>query len=334
MAEHRDLDLQRLFELDAGPGPARSIDDARFSAIIAGALGGAGFPPPVGPGGGAGAAQGGAKVAASTAAKGLAAGKLTVLIGGALTATAAAVVWIALRAPAGPPPVLVSPASISSASSVGAAPSTPADPPPSTIRDDAPAVEPVSPHATREEAPAVAAAPAIAPGERRPSAITAGPAHPSGASSGGRRRRPKPTVPPAEDPAPIVAPRTPDDLLAEANAARSAHRWRDADALYARVASGEPAGLAAQTALVASASIHLEHLGDPAGAARRFRAALAAGPRAALAEDAHWGLAEVARVTGDSAAERRALDDFLAHHAGSPRAPRARARRIELGAAP
>src|SRR5262245_63698390 len=83
MAEHRDIDLQRLFELDGGPGPARAIDDARFSAIIAGALGGAGFPPPVGPGG-AGAAPGGAKVAGSTAGKGLAAGKLTLLIGGAL----------------------------------------------------------------------------------------------------------------------------------------------------------------------------------------------------------------------------------------------------------
>jgi outer membrane protein assembly factor BamD (BamD/ComL family) len=155
---------------------------------------------------------------------------------------------------------------------------------------------------------------------------------PTGATTG-RLRASKPVVAPAEDPAPTPAPRTPDDLLAEANAARAAHRWRDADALYARVASGEPAGLAAQAALVASATIHLEHLGDPAGAARRFRAALASGPRDALAEDARWGLAEAARATGDSAAELRALDDFIAHHAGSPRAPRAGARRTEIGAA-
>jgi hypothetical protein len=127
---------------------------------------------------------------------------------------------------------------------------------------------------------------------------------------------------------------TPDDLLAEANAARAGHRWREADALYTRVARGEPGRLAVQAALVASGSIHLEHLGDPTGAAQRFRAALTGGPRAALAEDARWGLAEAARVTGDPVGERLALDDFLAHHAGSPRAPRARARRMELGAAP
>jgi hypothetical protein len=294
MGEHRDTDLQRLFALDAWPGPARPIDDSRFSAIVAGALGGAGFPPPpIGP-----------------AATGLATSKLTVLIGGALSAALATVAWVALRTPGIPEPTAVeSPA--------------------------APAIASTPPRATDDAAPAIAPAPAPAVDsrDRRRDAITAGPAHPGGASKGGRRRIAKPTTAPAEDPAPVAVPRTPDDLLAEANAARAAHRWHDADALYARVAGGEP-GLAAQTALVASASIRLEHLGDPAGAARGFRAALAAGPRDALAEDARWGLAEVARVTGDTAAERRALDDFLARHAGSPRAPRARARRIELGAAP
>ncbi len=125
-------------------------------------------------------------------------------------------------------------------------------------------------------------------------------------------------------------PATPEDLLAEANAERAAHRWPAADALYARVVAEAPRSLAAQTALVASASLHLEHLGDAGGAARRFRAALAAGPHGALAEDARWGLAEAARATGDVAAERAALDDFLAHHAGSPLAPRARERRGAL----
>jgi hypothetical protein len=91
-----------------------------------------------------------------------------------------------------------------------------------------------------------------------------------------------------------------------------------------------PRSLAAQTALVASASLHLEHLGDPKGAARRFSRALAIAPEGALAEEARWGLAEAARARHDDAAEAHALDDFLAHHAGSPLAARARARRSEL----
>src|SRR5262245_38074688 len=106
MGELSDRDLQRRFALDAGPGPARGIDDARSSAMIAGALIGAGFPPPIagGPGGASGGAQGaakaaGAKAAAASAAKGIAVGKLTLLAGGAITATLASVGWVALRAP-------------------------------------------------------------------------------------------------------------------------------------------------------------------------------------------------------------------------------------------
>lgn len=131
------------------------------------------------------------------------------------------------------------------------------------------------------------------------------------------------------------SPAVTQDLLAEANAARASHDWRAADVLYRRVVrtvAMDP--LAAQTALVASAEIHLEHLHDPAGAARAFRAALAGGLRATLAEDARWGLAEAARALDDNDAERRALDDFLSHHPASPRAERARARRAQLGAVP
>jgi hypothetical protein len=158
-------------------------------------------------------------------------------------------------------------------------------------------------------APARAAVPPRAPPRTRP-----------------RHHRPKASAAPATT-------AEAEDLLAEANAARTAHDWRGADALYRRVARGRATGgLAAQTALVASAELHLQHLGDPAGAARGFRAALASGAKAALAEDARWGLAECARALGDAAAERRALDDFLASHPGSPRTERARARRAELEA--
>ncbi|MCE9576954.1 MAG: hypothetical protein K8W52_27655 [Deltaproteobacteria bacterium] len=143
-------------------------------------------------------------------------------------------------------------------------------------------------------------------------------------------------MPPVTEPAPHVthhepAPTAkPEDLLAEANRARAAHAWKDADARYAEVVASAPRTLAAQTALVASAALHLEHLGDAAGAAKRFRSALAMSPRGALAEDARWGLAEAARAQGDRAAEAAALDDFLAHHAGSPLASVARKRRAAL----
>jgi hypothetical protein len=126
--------------------------------------------------------------------------------------------------------------------------------------------------------------------------------------------------------------REPDtaDLLGEANAKRAAKQWRESDVLYARVVKRAPKSLAAQTALIASASLHLEHLGDPKGAAQRFRRALAIAPAGALAEEARWGIAEAARANHDTAGEAAALDQFLAHHPTSPLAPRAKARRAEL----
>ncbi len=137
-------------------------------------------------------------------------------------------------------------------------------------------------------------------------------------------------------PAPETPKRTPQrresaaDLLGEANAKRAAKQRRESDALYARVVERAPKSLAAQSALIASASLHLEHLGDPKGAAQRFRRALALAPSGALAEEARWGIAEAARATKDRVAEAAALDDFLAHHGTSPLAGRAKARRAEL----
>jgi hypothetical protein len=96
MHDPSDRDLERLFALDDAPGPARPVDAARSAAIISGALGGAGFPPPGGAGGAGGA---GAKpIAASGAVQGVAATKLALLAGGAVTAIAA-MAWLALRSP-------------------------------------------------------------------------------------------------------------------------------------------------------------------------------------------------------------------------------------------
>jgi hypothetical protein len=317
MRDLSDRELERLFELDDAPGPARPVDDARSAALVAGALAGAGFSPAGGGGDGGGGAHAGAKqVAAAGAANGSAI-KLAVLAGGAAV-VATVVAWFVMRAPREPAPVIASPAPAVIASNGSAivrpepgptevptasTASTPAASAPEPVEVPPAMPEPNPPSTPRRPAPAKLTKPALAHPHRHPPVA-----------------------------APPVVAAAPDDLLAEANAARVAHRWREADALYSRVAAGGQADLAVQAALVASASLRLEHLGDPAGAARRFRAALAAGPRDSLAEDARWGLVESARATADPAGELRALDDFLSHHAGSARAARARARREELGA--
>jgi len=271
-----------MFALDATAGPARPIDDRRASAIIAGALGGAGFPSPASGGGTSGAAPGGKALAV----------KLAIVTGG--LATIAAVAWFALREPpraAAPAPVVV------------AAP-PPVEPPP--VVAAAPPPAPVeSPRTVEEPTDEVTAPPTDEPSDPTPKKPRA-------------HAKPRAATTPAQL----------DDLLAKANAQRAAHAWKAADALYAHVSASSQAGLAGQTALVASAQLHLEHLNDPAGAERRFRAVLA--HPGGLAEDARWGVAECERARGDTAGEKRALDDFLAHHASSPIAPRARARLAEL----
>lgn len=147
-----------------------------------------------------------------------------------------------------------------------------------------------------------------------------------------RPTRPKPhrADKPERSDKPATKERTVDDLLGEANAKRAEKEWRESDLLYGRVVDKAPKSLAAQTALVASGSLHLEHLRDPRGAAKRFRRALELAPTGAVAEDARWGLAEAMRALHDDKAEAAALDDFLAHHASSPLASRAKARRAEL----
>jgi outer membrane protein assembly factor BamD (BamD/ComL family) len=121
-----------------------------------------------------------------------------------------------------------------------------------------------------------------------------------------------------------------EDLLAEANAARKAKEWKRAEGIYGEVVEEFRGTAAAQVALVASATLRLEHLGDPRGAAKRFRQALAGKASGPLAEEARYGLAEAYRAIGDDAAEAEALTQFLRHHGDSPLADRARKRRMQL----
>ena len=313
MREPSDQELERLFKLDDTVGPARPIDGARASSIVDAALRAAGFPPagPSGGTGGGGASHAGAGARGMRAGKmgagKLSAGKLGALAGGTLAAVAA-VAWLAVRGTSPPeaPDVAVAPTSapviapLPSAPEIATPPSAPEIATPST--GPAPAQEPAAPLVDR---------PPIR-----------------------RRHRTHPRGKQVATAEPVAEPRPAADLLAAANAARAQHQWRSADALYTRVVETGHDALATQTALVASGSLHLEHLGDPRGAARLFRAALARNAAGALAEDARWGLAETARALDDTAGELRALDDFLAHHASSALAPRARERRDALRGAP
>jgi hypothetical protein len=292
-----DDELQQLFALDGGAGPALAIDAVHADAIVEAALAGAGF----GPGGGSGGASSGG--AAASGASTLAKGKLALLGGAVVLVVIAAIAWRAARGQ--PQELAVEPdaPAIDAGTGTGSALAhAPAEP-------DAGSAKPAADHAIDDE-----------PEDAIEDAIEIEPSAPD-------RDAPARPAKPARH---HVETETAADLLGAANAKRAAKEWRASDELYARVVERAPNSLAAQTALVASASLHLEHLGDPKGAARRFSRALAFAPRGALAEDARWGLAEAARALHDTAAEKAALDDFLAHHATSPLAPRAKARRAEL----
>ena len=144
---------------------------------------------------------------------------------------------------------------------------------------------------------------------------------------------PRQTEPARRDPVVMLPADAPvEDIVALANQQRKEKRWRAAEALYERVMRDHARTDAAAIATVASASLHLDHLADPAGALRRFRQALRLRPDGPLAEEARWGLAETHRALGDVEAERAALDRFLSAHPRSVNAARARQRLAELGA--
>jgi len=121
-----------------------------------------------------------------------------------------------------------------------------------------------------------------------------------------------------------------EDILALANQRRKERAWKDADALYRRVIKQYPRSDAAVVAEVASATIHLEHLGDANGALAGYRRALAARPAGALGEEARWGIAEAFRAVGDTKGEDLALRVFLDTHPHSAMASAARKRLAEL----
>ncbi len=318
-----DDQLDQLLVLDARPGPALPIGSAAADALIDAALAGAGFGPAGGPGhGGTPSSSGtpsagtpsagtGSAPSGGTAARGVVGTKLvTATI--ALTLVVFVIAFLvgrhrAHQVAAAPPDAAPDAAVLAG----GPALDAPAAQPPGDAAQ--PPGDAAQPPGDAAQPPAHATAPAIATPDADEIAM-----------------EPAPPPSPTHHAAAPAEPRAVNDLLGEANAKRAAHAWRESDALYARVVKRVPGTIAAQTALVASASLHLEHLGDARGAADRFRKALAIAPRGALAEEARWGLAQAARARHDDATEAKALDDFLAHHPESPHAGQARARRQEL----
>lgn len=153
-------------------------------------------------------------------------------------------------------------------------------------------------------------------------------------------RKPKPQVE-SEPVAPSVLPefvveappaspkperRAPEDLLEEGNRLRAERRWAKADEAYERAFQSAPRSQTAYVARVASAAVRLEHLHDAAGALSLYRAALRQEPKGALGEEILLGIAEAQRALGDRAAERRALERFMADYPSSPHTAQVRAR--------
>jgi tetratricopeptide (TPR) repeat protein len=141
-----------------------------------------------------------------------------------------------------------------------------------------------------------------------------------------RRRRPR------VDPAPAMVAETADDLLRRANTLRGAGEYREAERTYLEVTSAHPSTHAAYVARVAAAALRLEHLGDPGGAVRLYRSAIAHG--GALDAEARAGLARAYARLGRDADEAEAWRGLLTRHPSSPFAGRARSRLAELEAAP
>ncbi len=121
-----------------------------------------------------------------------------------------------------------------------------------------------------------------------------------------------------------------EDMLARANEFRRSRQWDQADKLYRGVVNRFPQSDAAVVAQIASATLHLQQLNDPAGALNYYRRALATRPTGPLAEEARWGIAETQRALGNTAGEAAALRDFLSHHPQSAMAPMAKRRSTEV----
>lgn len=110
---------------------------------------------------------------------------------------------------------------------------------------------------------------------------------------------------------------TPEELLARANALRAQRRWAAAEHVYRKVLSAGASAEQRYVALVAAASLALQHLAKPARALALYRSALALRPSGDLSEEAEFGVAECQRALGDTTSELASLRKFSVDHPDS-----------------
>jgi len=140
-----------------------------------------------------------------------------------------------------------------------------------------------------------------------------------------RTAQPAPAPPPLAEPQPSAAatpkpsgkPEAPEELLARANALRAERRWAAAERAYRKVLSAGASDQQRYVALVAAASLTLQHLGKPSHALALYRSALTLMPKGDLTEEAEFGVAECYHSLGDTTHERAALRQFAADHPDS-----------------
>ncbi|MEY4579963.1 MAG: hypothetical protein RL701_4666 [Pseudomonadota bacterium] len=119
-------------------------------------------------------------------------------------------------------------------------------------------------------------------------------------------------------------------LLARANAMRAERRWAAAERLYTRALGAGATEQQRYVALVAAASLALQHTGKPSRALSLYRRALNLFPNGDLSEEARYGVAESQRARGDTEAEIVALRTFVSAYPQSLQTPTARKRLTSL----
>jgi len=122
------------------------------------------------------------------------------------------------------------------------------------------------------------------------------------------------------------APQRVDDLMQRANQLLQQKRWRDAEQTYYKVYKRYPGTMSAYVALVAAASIRLEHLDNPKGAIALYQYAIRSNPRGALDLEAHFGIAQSWRELGNRQQEISALETLLEKYQSGPTARNAQQR--------
>ena len=135
-----------------------------------------------------------------------------------------------------------------------------------------------------------------------------------------------PAKPGPAKPGPTRPSLGPDELFAEANAARRAHDYDDAIKLYQRLQREHRGSREAQVSHVALGRLLLDERNKPRKALAQFDAYLSKSKKGSLAEEASVGRALALRELGRADAEREAWQQVLDRFPRTVHASKARAR--------